>query len=320
MSVPITAATGYWTALRLSPPLAAATVSPFELLGIVLGLLTAIASAVAAWQTLKTNRLEVTLARYRDHLRRSRVILYLDQDIVLLGPRFSGKTSVAELWTKPWANIDGMPHTNYWTKYEASIFSLGVTTERDPNYDLERPHERVLRARLHDYPGADEFRRMAVEHLPELKQGAVLLLFFDLEANHQGCLPTTKNDNYYSQAFVESFQLPRALTTRLAKVIVVFNKLDKLPRSWSREKIISEVRRCNSAAVQRLDSLFSGILEYHCISATTNEGLIGLLGAAAASGLPDEARKAFREHLRRLEQLGTRRPPDDAPRPEVRNP
>lgn len=45
---------------------------------------------------------------FKGYARQTTVISYLYHDVVLLGPRHAGKSSVGKLWTQPWFDIDNL--------------------------------------------------------------------------------------------------------------------------------------------------------------------------------------------------------------------
>jgi GTPase SAR1 family protein len=278
----------------------------------------ALYASVAAKEQMQLTvaKLEKVIEAHRGWARGVGQLEYVYQDIVLFGPRNSGKTSVAELWTKPWVDIDGMPHTEDWEVRETSLFSINKVSRRDPLFEVDRTYESELRVRIHDYPGEDSFRRKAVKRLPSLTSKAVVLLFFDIEAAGGEAVQTTRNNSYYSKAFFDSIERESGLSSSLAKAIVVFNKIDLLAPSENLDHARATLRKINSDADRRINSLFSGMLEYHFVSATTNQGLISLLGSAASAGLPVEAQNRFEQHLEKLYAKATRgidTPPDGGP-------
>ncbi len=68
---------------------------------------------------------EARLAQLRENAKITNVIDYKFVDVILFGPRASGKTSIVELWTSPWTQIDdSIMATSRWRKYETSIHEM----------------------------------------------------------------------------------------------------------------------------------------------------------------------------------------------------
>jgi hypothetical protein len=240
-----------------------------------------------------------TLEKARDYIKRHRVIDYLYQDIVLLGPRNSGKTSVATLWTDPSFNIDESIPSDDWNIYERDILELDEYYKRSEEFGIDIKYERRLRIRVLDYPGEDRFRLQAIKKLPEL-HNPVLLLFFDVHADSTGLQVIHDNNRYYSQAFMETVKSQANITLSISKVIVVFNKADLLFPMISLEVAENRLKQINVDAINRIESLFSGKLSYLVVSALDNRGLIKLLGECGSPTLPEEVKKLFEDRVKSL--------------------
>jgi len=85
----------------------------------------------------KNSALEDKLQKTREYIQKLNVIDYSFQDIILLGPRNSGKTSVAELWSKPATNIDALPPTTKWQVHERDILEFDNYEEKHPTLDID---------------------------------------------------------------------------------------------------------------------------------------------------------------------------------------
>ncbi len=274
---------------------------------ILLGIGMLILTAISVWLHKRRaeienryHKLEGKLEKLREYGRNTEVIEYIYQDIVLLGPRKSGKTSIAELWSKPWCDITLIERSEYWKTYSVDICEIKKDERDDELFDVKRTYHTMLRVRIYDYPGEDRFRTMAIENLPNSKN-AVLLLLFDIEANSNGIIQIHKNNEYYSKVFMETIEKQKNLSQHISKVIIVFNKIDLLPPTWDYKKMEDEIKSVNSDADTRIRSLFSGKLQYFLVSALDNRKLISLLGACASSGLPKYAKEKFEEEIRKLE-------------------
>jgi GTPase SAR1 family protein len=242
----------------------------------------------------KKYQLEERIKKLEDYAKNTTVIEYKYQDIVILGPRSSGKTSIIQLWNKPWVDILSIKPTSMWQEHEFDVFELEPKERFDELFGVHRTYQKNLRVRIHDYPGEDAYRAEAIRKLPQL-ENPVILLVFDLRVEDKS-IDTHYNSSYYSQAFMDI--VGSINTANIAKVIVVFNKIDLLPAYSDKKSLISKLRADNKEADQRIESLFSSILDWHAVSAYNNTGIISLLGAAVEVGLPEPTRKQYKKAIR----------------------
>jgi GTPase SAR1 family protein len=203
---------------------------------------------------------------------------YIYQDIVLLGPRNSGKTSIVKLWRTPWHNIHHNTATQSWETYEFDMFPVKEDKKFDQEFEVAITVNTILRLRLHDYPGDDTYREQAIEKLGNL-QNAVILFVFDLDVK-EGKIPSNYNVNnsYYSRMFVEAMNNSKKLTSSVKRAFVVFNKIDYLRDDWHEEFIIDKLKEVNNIAVNNIEGFFSPRIDYYAVSAENNKWLLSLLG------------------------------------------
>jgi GTPase SAR1 family protein len=239
----------------------------------------------------------------QEHARRTPVIDYVRHDIVLLGPRHSGKTSIAKLWTRPWYNIRQSKASRKFACYEASIFEFKPKNRLDEVFGVERTFKKALRVRIHDYPGEERYQAEAVEQLPKL-QNAVLILFFDLLYGDGKLSPTPvdENNRYYSKYFLTLLEQQENIVYDLARVIIVFNKIDLLPQDMGEAQTRKMLCDANADAVRRVEAVFGQKTDYRLLSAMDNRGAISLLGYAGSFGLPKEYMATYEQQLKEVFQ------------------
>lgn len=271
----------------------------YELLTLVLGFLTAVSTFVSVRKNSRLSFLESKFEGLKDYAKSHTILEYVYIDLILLGPRRSGKTSVAKLWTQAWSDIRVLKPSEDWETCEISLCELRSSEFFDQLFETNREKRTELRVRIHDFPGEDRFRIQALGKIATLGR-ATLILFFDLDADSNELKQTNSNNAYYSRAFMETIEQFNGLTQKLEKVIMVFNKRDLLPPQWSDKKSREELRRINRDAINRIESLFSGKLETFLISAQDNTHLISLLGAASSPALGVEEQKRLAEEIRAM--------------------
>ena len=222
---------------------------------------------------------------------------YVYQDVVLIGPRASGKSALAKLWTQPWFDISRLQQNAIWEVCEKDICPLESWSGKDAVFDLSRSYQKIFRVRIHDYPGSDDQRHRAIKALPELQNTVLLFLL------HSPLQRREENALYYCKTFIDSFEEVPHLSRLVTKVIVVFSRIDELEDKSDCVAIRDRLVEANAAVIARLRGVFSDRMECIAVSSLTNENLIHLLGTACSPALPEEAKRKFRDHIDRLNRV-----------------
>lgn len=255
------------------------------ILEVILGLIAVVFAMLSYSLEIQRSEKERRLQKLREYGEQTPLIVNQFVEVVLLGPRYSGKTSIAELWTIPWTQISKIPSAT-WHIYEADVFEFESEKHRDPLFQVERVHIPTLRVRVRDYPGEDHYRLQAIKELKELEKKAVVIFVLLVGYHDQKVQHSRENAAYFSRVFVEEIneQLQR-IAGSVAKAIVVFNKADLLPPEWDDTTTLERLKEANDGAIQNIERVFSGAFEYHLVSALTNKGIIGLLGSVGKVGV-----------------------------------
>lgn len=228
---------------------------------------------------IKQREVEEKLIRMKAHAKKIDKIEYVYQDVILLGTRSCGKTSIAKQWVAPWTNIHDNEATEVLNKEnEVDLFTLSIEKKLDPEFEVEITVKKILRLRIHDYPGDDEYREQAIKNLSDLNN-AVILFVFNLEEEIEDTISRrNSNKSYYSNMFVQSINDCKELTKSVIKAFVVFNKIDCLPNDWSDQDIMEKLKDANVDAIDNIERGFSPRLDYYAISAENSKGLLHLIG------------------------------------------
>lgn len=218
----------------------------------------------------------------------------LECDVLMLGPKDSGKSSIALKWKKPWTDIRAITPTSSWNEYQLALddqISTSKIVRRHTDLGLELTHESRLHIRVRDYAGEDHMRFSAIEHLAQSARIAIVLFVFRVEYVDGKIVRTEEHAQYYSDIFVDAVRHKLAkLNKSLAKVIVVYNGVDELPAEWDNDKRQEELAAANEQALSQINRAFAPAVEQFTTSALTDEGLITLLGrivTVAIGGPPD---------------------------------
>ncbi|MBI3448015.1 MAG: GTPase domain-containing protein [Acidobacteria bacterium] len=224
-------------------------------------------------------------------------------DVIIMGPRASGKTSIVELWTSPWTQIGKLEPSATWRVYQKNIYESAEFIRHNRDLELDQTIKPTLRLRVHDFPGEDSYR---VKALAELRSDKKCVLMFVMKVGIVGDQVELYRDNalYFSASLADTlFSQAERATMSVSKAIIVFNKADLLPKTWSDDEALVRLRSANRDALYQIERLFSGKLEYHLTSAATNRGLIQVLGSIGRCAISTEADQArFDDHISKLER------------------
>jgi GTPase SAR1 family protein len=215
-------------------------------------------------------------------------------DLFVLGPKNSGKSSITLKWKKPWTDIRTISPTSSWNEYQLALddqLSTVKTTRRHADFGLELTHESRLHILVRDYAGEDGMRFSAMKHLAATTRVAILLFVMRVQYADGRILRGDEHAQYYSDVFVDAIRHELArLNKSLAKIIVVYNGIDELPREWDHSRRLKEITAANERALAQINRAFASSVEHVPTSALTDEGLITLLGRVVtiAIGGPPE--------------------------------
>jgi len=231
-------------------------------------------------------------------------------NVILLGPRASGKTSIVKLWTNPWTQIEKIVSSTTWHTYKLNIHEHEHEKRYHQLFDVKRRFIQVTRLHIHDYPGEDGYRLQAIKDLEEqtnnsnaLEKKTVVIFIMKVHFRDGQVECFGDNEQYFSRAFVDQVDqyLQGKISDKVAKAIIVFHKVDLLPREWDDEVTLQKLLDANVNAVHQIGRVFSPELEYHLTSARTGRGLISLLGKIGIVALDSETeKKRFTQEVYRV--------------------
>jgi hypothetical protein len=214
-------------------------------------ILTALLAVVSVCLTYRASKLaheldraRATVERYREHEKGTTTFDYEYIDAVLLGPRDSGKTSLAQLWRAPWTNIHDIASTGGWTTYEFTLHEFARVKRYDEFFDVQRTFAPVLRLRVHDNPGEERERFAALKSINKLRNRVVLVLVFRTAFVNDAFSEVSSNASYFSRAFLQEVEKEIVAKGRkIARVIVVFGKSDTVPATTGRKELTDELKK-----------------------------------------------------------------------------
>lgn len=224
---------------------------------------------------------KVKLEKWKQHLKG---ITWVKDDYIanafIIGPKFSGKSSIAQLWKDPTTDIASIsPTSRVEDFFIKSQDPFETFTEDHPIFRFKSTYDRFLKLKIRDFPGEDNQRNLAFKYLEELEVRAILILVMRVGYDGNNISYSDENADYYSTSFVQSIQnnisnIPRSIL----KVFVVFNKKDMLPHEWDEDVALGKLKAANSEALKKIRKEFAPDIEYIITSAQSNYGLTKLHG------------------------------------------
>ncbi len=273
-----------------------------DLVSPILGAVAAITTVVAAylqWRShenqRKVDRLELQLASKEECLvEKDRTIQELkdfvskitysetiDHNVVVIGPRSSGKTSLVKSLTEIWRDIHGMQPTASFDRFEYKFPNRRRKSQGRKFMGMELGVYVQARFVLWDYGGEDHLLSEALKKIAGFSGDCVLLLVLTSEEDR-----TLKNNEYFSYSFLQHLQATlAAFVVRNIKVFVVFTKAD-LARIENAN--LQHLLKANELSIKYISSFFGTTAHYHIVSANSGNGL-GPFVRQLASCAVDEA-------------------------------
>jgi GTPase SAR1 family protein len=198
------------------------------------------------------------------------------RNVILIGPRASGKSSIVTLWCEVDRLIESITPTVTFDAYDYSIREHRDEPFFDSSIQLQRIRRIQRSLRILDYAGEDSQVSNAVEKVAASPE-CTLIMVFNSE-------PGFENDNrrYFSRSLVEKlnkvFNRTGFETASVKGVYVVFNKIDLYSDGvGSLDKRLTKIRTLFADNVANIESIFGVQVKYMVTSATTNHNIVNLL-------------------------------------------
>ncbi|MEK6280339.1 MAG: hypothetical protein AABN95_08300 [Acidobacteriota bacterium] len=230
---------------------------------------------------------QLRLTQFQEYAKRTRVIQPRYLDVILLGPRGSGKTVLSKLWRAPFTEIDRIEATqDVWITHDIAVYEGEEFPEQDDLFGVSRTHLLQYRLRIRDYAGEDQYKREALDALKANSQTALIFFVPCIHARDMDAvvsLPSLReacqrNSDYFNSHFINQMaKLPR-LAQNVARAFVVFSRVDQLPDSETLR--IGKVEEMHEPLLDHFRTTFGkDLLNVWHISARTNANTFNLLGS-----------------------------------------
>jgi hypothetical protein len=205
-------------------------------------------------QLSEANKIVEKYKKVRAKLENSSIVKVYYQPVVLVGPRNVGKSSLLLQWHAPWETHKPL-HNQRLKTSDVPIFDI-VQSLKEPHFaepELSVDVKLHLILRVYDFPGElsaqQEVREIIIDETQNLRYqtqrrlGVVLILMFDAEEAYTGISDRTR-DYYDGDLFNELRELVSSGQVYLERLILVFNKYDKLrqhfPNSIHDEELLKK--------------------------------------------------------------------------------
>jgi hypothetical protein len=178
----------------------------------------------------------------RDRIAKSGMIRSLYQPVLLVGPTAVGKTSLLSHWRAPWQGVAPVAATSHHRQADVPVCDHQSVFEEAHFADDDMKVKAVTRMmlRVHDFPGEISAQKIVMRVLQEesknLRQhsrremGVVIVCMFDAGEVERGITEETRR--YYNQElFRDLGRFVRGNTATIERLILVFNKADRLRES-----------------------------------------------------------------------------------------
>jgi GTPase SAR1 family protein len=193
------------------------------------------------------NSLEKEVRKFkqvRERLKKSGVVWTYQQPVVLVGPRYVGKTSLLMQWHAPWITSSLSPNVTHTTS-KVPVYDFEAK-DTEPHFADPELYVRVhthLGLKVHDFPGETKaqqaIRDIVIDETEYLQTrarknlGVVLICMFDAEEAKIGISKETQ-EYYNGELFRELRTLVTHSQVKLERLILVFNKYDLLKSHYPR--------------------------------------------------------------------------------------
>lgn len=255
---------------------------------------------------------ESRLKDLQTYAEKTRVISPRYLDVVLLGPRGSGKTALSRMWRAPFTEIGRVEATvEKFIRHDIAVYEGDEYAGHDDLFNVQRTYLPQYRLNIIDYAGEDDRKWEALQTL-RTKSQAVLVLFFPCirtrdmdavvssESLKEVC---QKNLEYFSSHFVNQLANLPQLGQNVVRAFAVFSRVDQLPQFGNPN--IENVEELHRQSLGQLRTTFGKErLNVWHISARTNANTFNLLGAITKLFFDDlELPPKLREQLQTATHL-----------------
>ena len=199
------------------------------------------------------------------------------RNVIIIGPRASGKSSIVTLWCRPDKLIKSMTPTPHFDRYD---YKLDMYTKEAPYYDSEinLTRKKYIKPILQvfDYAGEDSKIPDAISKITEYPDCTIIMIF-DSDPHL-----FTKNETYFSRTMIEKINNTlndkKIQASSVKNVFVVFNKIDLYTNDASSfDSKLNEIKNKHEMCISNIQKIFGIDVQYLTTSATTNHNIVNLL-------------------------------------------
>ncbi|MCB2263129.1 MAG: GTPase domain-containing protein [Candidatus Thiosymbion ectosymbiont of Robbea hypermnestra] len=268
-------------------------IADFINLGSVVATIVAVAVGIQLWrkqglleeQSRKIYELKGIVKRNKDRLSKledfCKTVCTTEKEqynVIVIGPRASGKSSIVSLWCEIDRLIESISPTVSFSTYDYNYGDKYSRKENyyDPKIDINRLKKIKKSIKFFDYAGEDKEIPNAIEKITDLPNCTIIMVF--------NSDPGYANDNrrYFSRSLIEkintTFNRTGFETSNVRGIYVVFNKIDLFNDSGSNfDDQLATIRDLFSDNTANIESIFGVDVKYKVTSALTNHNIVNLL-------------------------------------------
>ncbi len=201
----------------------------------------------------------------KEKLENSAIIETYSQPVILVGPRFVGKTSLMMQWHAPW-NRDELEPTkkNFVAIVPIHDFTVGHRIRHFADPDIESVLHKHLVLKVHDFPGEVTNQKVICDKVKEetilvnkatgKDLGVVLICMLSAE-EAIGSVSSETKDYYNGELFKNLRVMVSHGNITISKLIFVFNKYDLLKQHFNGKKDDDLLSLC----IEKYSNLFNGL-------------------------------------------------------------
>ena len=199
------------------------------------------------------------------------------RNVIIIGPRLSGKSSIVTLWCRPDKLIKTLSPTLDFDTYD---YKLDAYKKVVPFYDSEinvnREKHIEPTLKVYDYAGEDHKIPDAISKINEYPDCTIIMVF-DSDPHL-----FTKNETYFSRTMIEKINNTlndkKIQASSVKNVFVVFNKIDLYTNNASSfDSKLNEIKEKHGMCISNIQKIFGIEVQYLTTSATTNHNIVNLL-------------------------------------------
>lgn len=199
-----------------------------------------------------------------------------EHNVIVIGPRASGKSSIISLWCEIDRLIETISPTVSFDTYDYDTQTSSREEFFDEQIDVKRIKEVKRVVKIFDYAGEDDQIPNAIDNITE-SPDCTIVMVFNSDSGY-----ANDNRRYFSRSLIEkintAFNQTGFKTSSVKGVYLVFNKIDLFDSvGGNYDKLLCKVIENFEDNITNIESIFGVEVRYMVTSALTNHNIVNLL-------------------------------------------